>query len=197
MNQAFDDSAFSPVFSKDGRWFAARSWEGTVVLLQVQPSGSKPIQLQIADRQKVTDARFSPDGHHLITASNDRIIRTWYLEDLETPYLFAGFDKQIQSAAFSEDGRWYVTVSDDNILRVWRMNVDELIKVACGFAGRNLSPTEWQQMPGIKPYHQTCPEFPPGVDLGTNKISAPPLNPGGFVATRKPKLRDDSGLGKP
>ena len=196
MNQAFDDSAFSPLFSKDGRWFVARSLEGTVVLLDVRHSGSKPVLLQVPGRQSVTDVRFSPDGHLLMTASNDSIIRMWSLNDLDTPGFFPGFDNRIQSAAFSDNGRWYVTVSDDNIVRVWLMNVDDLIEVACEFAGRNLSPTEWRQMPGIKPYRQTCSQFPPGVDSGTTKMPVSALIPD-FMSKGKTRPGDNPVPGKP
>jgi WD40 repeat protein len=175
MNHAFskDTVAINPVFSKDGRWFAARSEDGAVVLLQVQPLGGKPILLPVADLQ-VTDIRFSPDGHQLATPCKDGSIRLWNLENLDAaPAVFFGRDRQIQSAAFSEDGRWYVTVSEDNRVSLWRLHVDDLIKVACGFSGRNFSQTEWRLFMGKRPYHKTCPELPLGEGVQP-KTDLPP-----------------------
>jgi WD40 repeat protein len=82
-----------------------------------------------------------------------------------------GHEAAITTLAFSQDNRWLVSGSDEPTVRLWDMsqplnrfepeqNVDELIKLACRTAGRNMSDDEWQQFMGGQPYRETCPGWP-------------------------------------
>jgi WD40 repeat protein len=199
----FKNRVYTQAFSSDGRWYAAGSRDTTIAVLDFKRPNAAPVILR-GHSSEVLDVRFSPGGQQLATASDgDNTTRLWDLENLSAaPVILRGSMRCSAACAdFSPDGRWYATTGADNVTRLWYMRVDELIELACRTAGRNLNRTEWQQMMSGQPYHKTCPEFPPGVDSGTTKISAPLPNPaqflGGFIPPRKTQRRDNSGPGKP
>jgi hypothetical protein len=72
----------------------------------------------------------------------------------------------IRNVSFSHDGQlshWLITDSNrDNrhIVCLWNMRLDELMKLACRTARRNLTEKEWQQYFYGQPYQKTCPELP-------------------------------------
>ena len=45
-------------------------------------------------------------------------------------------------------------------MRLWRIQVHELIQLACQIANRNLTQDEWQRLLGNTPYHKTCVDLP-------------------------------------
>jgi WD40 repeat protein len=62
---------------------------------------------------------FSPDGKHVVTASDDGTARLWDVatgQPVGAPLTHAG---PVTWAAFSNDNRWVVTASGDGTARVW------------------------------------------------------------------------------
>jgi WD40 repeat protein len=68
----------------------------------------------------VNAAAFSPEGTHVVTASDDKTARVWDLRQ-ERPSFVAleGHQNLVVSAAFSPDGTQVVTASSDGTARVW------------------------------------------------------------------------------
>ena len=85
-------------------------------------------------------ASFSPEGTHLVTASNDNTARVWDLR-AERPTSVALEGLNVVSAAFSPDGTRVVTVSVNGAARVWRVfpDVNELIGIVRASLSRCLS----------------------------------------------------------
>lgn len=54
--------------------------------------------------------------------------------------------------------------------RLWRLQLDELIDLACRTTGRNLSYTEWDQYFRGEQYRATCPDIPIHHSVITNLI---------------------------
>jgi WD40 repeat protein len=67
----------------------------------------------------VRSVAFSPDGKHIITASNDKTARVW---DAETGKQIGeplrGHTDWVWSAVFSPDGKRIVTASEDKTVRL-------------------------------------------------------------------------------
>jgi len=67
----------------------------------------------------IKSAQFSPDGHRLMTVSDDNTVQVWQMESgkpVGVPMRLAGV---ITDAEFSRDGRMIVTASRDKTVRVW------------------------------------------------------------------------------
>jgi WD40 repeat protein/tRNA A-37 threonylcarbamoyl transferase component Bud32 len=67
----------------------------------------------------VISAEFSPDGHHLVTASGDNTARVWDVssgQSITPPLQHKG---SVRNASFSRDGHRIVTASWDQTARIW------------------------------------------------------------------------------
>ncbi len=57
-------------------------------------------------------------------------------------------------------GEYAVTVDGEHVL-IWDLRFERWPDLACRFAGRNLTPGEWNQYgPSDEPYRVTCPQWP-------------------------------------
>jgi WD domain, G-beta repeat len=96
----------------------------------------------------VRSARFSPDGKHVVTASDDTTARIWDISHIPPSFVpLIGHRRAVLDAAFSPDGRLVVTASKDGTARVWdlsgkpRMILDghrNTVRTAAFNAGGNL-----------------------------------------------------------
>ncbi|WP_201772817.1 F-box/WD repeat-containing protein, partial [Endozoicomonas numazuensis] len=68
----------------------------------------------------VNNATFSPDGNHLVTASNDNTAKIWGLVDGQwQEKATIQHDDCVNGASFSPDGNHLVTTSKDNTAKIW------------------------------------------------------------------------------
>jgi WD40 repeat protein len=70
----------------------------------------------------VYEARFSPDGSRVLTASSDGTARIWRTDGKGEPLILKGHDEDeaVFSATFSPDGSLVLTASRDGTTRIWR-----------------------------------------------------------------------------
>src|SRR5206468_60903 len=89
----------------------------------------------ITHAEDVTDARFSPDGKRIATASLDDTARVWDTATGHpiTPPLKNGSD--VFCVAWDTDGRRIVAGGDDNTARVWDAATGQLIGPPLPHAG--------------------------------------------------------------
>jgi len=115
-------SAFSP----NGRWIAAGSSIGSVILwnLETGKSSSAP-----SHREEVLTVVFSPDSRVLVTGGADSTV---YVSSVNTgqEYFHILNEDWVEDIAFSPDSSWFVTVSDDRRIRVWDMRNNEKIRMS-------------------------------------------------------------------
>ncbi|MBE9186204.1 AAA family ATPase [Microcoleus sp. LEGE 07076] len=122
---------FGVSFSPDGQTLASAGADGTVKLWNLANVGDKlaPDASNIkpesrllrtfeghADR--VTQVSFSPDGKTLASASFDKTVRLWRLDDVPLKTL-DGHQNRVQSVTFSPDGQRLASASTDKTIKIW------------------------------------------------------------------------------
>jgi|GEM_PF-2480373 len=160
-SQSVNALAFGP----DGRYIYAVNGIGAVRVIGVD-TGETVLQFTVPVK-KMDQTMFSPDGHWLATFNREGLLQIWDMltgqevARRELPYVEDHLYSS-NSLAFSSTGEWVGYQSGDS-LQVWIWHPDDLIDQACSRLSRNLSQAEWETYfpPGM-PYHQTCPNLPPG-----------------------------------
>ena len=84
---------------------------------------------------RVNSAAFSPDGTHVVTASNDKTARIWDAATGKAVAVLSGHNDRLESAAFSPDGARVITASADMTARLWDTATGTEIVVLRGLDG--------------------------------------------------------------
>jgi WD40 repeat protein len=77
-------------------------------------------------------ASWSPDGRHIVTASEDKTARIWNTETGDEVRALTGHEDKVYSAAFSPDGRRIATASEDKTARIWDAETGKMVRVLIG-----------------------------------------------------------------
>ncbi len=155
---------WSMAISPDSRWLVTGSEDTTARVWDLTADDPTTTAIVLRGHDKsVQRVVISSDGRWLVTSSLDKTARLWDLtaeDPAATSVVLRGHKGWVNVATVSPDGRWLVTGSEDGTARLWMLRLDELIKLACRTAGRNLSSIEWENYFQGEEYRQTCPEFP-------------------------------------
>ena len=84
----------------------------------------------------ITSIAFSNDGHQMITASEDKTIKKWNVNNGELMGTFIGHADYVFTASFSPDDRHVISGSRDHTIRIWDARSFELQKVLKGHVGQ-------------------------------------------------------------
>ena len=158
------DGITSLAVSPDGHWLASSSRDDTIRLWDL--AGPSPAAGSlILPAPWTSSLAFSPDGHLLAGVEfgdGGDVIHLWNLQSTApraTRVALRTDEMDIDQLAFSGDGRWLIgDPIYDSTVRLWPLRTDELIRLACRTAGRNLTQEEWAlYFPG-EDYRTTCTE---------------------------------------
>jgi len=72
-----------------------------------------------ADKERVYDLTFAPDGKRFISAGRDGTIRVWDAGGCTELMTLRGHEETVMSAIFSPDGKRIASVSRDKTIKVW------------------------------------------------------------------------------
>ncbi len=96
----------------------------------VPPSANLYLTLQ-GHYTDVLSAQFSPDGHSLVTAS-ENTTKIWDAQTGQPKAVLQRFQTWVQSAEFSPDGKSLVTASSDKTAQLWDVQTGQLKKTLQG-----------------------------------------------------------------
>lgn len=142
--QGHDDSVTYATFSPGGRRIVTASKDKTARVWDAETGETiRALQGHCKDFEvvnggntcSVTYATFSPDGHRIVTASDDKSVRLWDAKTGDVVRVIRGHEGGINHVAFSPDGRRIVTASDDESARLWDAETGDVIRVFRGHQG--------------------------------------------------------------
>jgi len=103
-------------FSEDGHKLAALAENGS---LDVWDLSSDRVEQSLTVGPGITAIRFAPGAQRLATASADREITLWNLQNGQALMKLDKHDAAINAIAFSADGQWMASGSDDRSVIIW------------------------------------------------------------------------------
>lgn len=157
---AHDSRVRAAAFSFDKRWLATGSDDGVINMTDLAKTQerSKPLK---GHETAITALAFEPGSEILISASSDKTIRLWLVDDLDRggevrSIVLTGHTGPINTLRLDGGGRLMVSGGGDGAIRVWPLKHDLLLALACRAVGRNLSDDEWSQLYPGDPIESLC-----------------------------------------
>jgi WD40 repeat protein len=105
--------------SDDGRWMAVGSFQGPVLLWDIEAEREVAVLKGHLDR--VTCAAIAPETRRIATGSADHTIRIWDLQSGLPVRTLRGHAKEVTSITFAPDGHHLISASRDTTVRVWSL----------------------------------------------------------------------------
>ncbi|KAL6406380.1 vegetative incompatibility protein HET-E-1 [Ilyonectria robusta] len=82
--------------------------------------------------RSVNAVAFSQDSKLVVSASEDKTVRLWRIDDGQCIQVLKGHEDFVNSVAFSHDSKLVASASNDNTVRLWRIDDGECIQVLKG-----------------------------------------------------------------
>jgi WD40 repeat protein len=149
----------SAAYSPDGRLIAGTGADGAVITIDTQ-SGVVKRAATTGHNDEGISIRFSPDGTRIVSGAADGTVSLWdaHTFDLLGTVATSTEGKPVGVHATFTGGSDVVTIAAyDGTTYRWDTRINQTIAHACAMAGRNLTPDEWTQAFGDRPYQKTCP----------------------------------------
>lgn len=110
----------------------------------------------------IQDIKFNHAGKFMATASKDKTVRLWNLENLkEQPIKLYDHPNWVWSIAFSPDDEQLLAGTQEQIVKSWPTRIETMSGKLCGMVTRNMTQDEWDIFVSEDlTYVQTCSQFP-------------------------------------
>jgi len=131
-------------FSNDGSTLAIGDIKGVVRLLD---SKTGEVNYKLSGHSgMVNQIKFSHRGDKLATASFDRSVRIWFLNNInKQPIILKDHGDWVWSVVFSQNDNYLLAGCRDNVIRTWMLDIDKMAHMICkdDQLNRNFSQKEW------------------------------------------------------
>jgi len=149
---------FSLAYSRDGKWMAAGTGAGKLLIWDLGSTNIYPTQSTNAHYSGVNDLVFSHDSRSLATAGSDRLTKVWEFHDLKKePLVLRGHESYVWDVEFALDGKHVFSTGSDKTLRSWNIDGAQLYKDLCSKITRPFGKEDWNSYvgEGVK-YQKIC-----------------------------------------
>jgi WD40 repeat protein len=88
---------------------------------------SKKMVLQLSDHAYIRNIAITPDGNYAISASWDKTLKMWKLDNGEIHHILKGHTDFVECVAITQDGHWAYSGGWDQIIRKWDIEHGNLV----------------------------------------------------------------------
>jgi WD40 repeat protein/energy-coupling factor transporter ATP-binding protein EcfA2 len=149
--------------SHNGKWLAVGNQAGKLKLYQIAKGADKPINL-FGHNREITDIVFSNDDKQMASASMDKTVRVWNMNNLNTePMVFNDYTTWVTALSFNADGTKLIAGTKDRTVRFWYTDITKMSDYLCSKIKKNMSDEEWKRYVADDedvPYERTCGNLP-------------------------------------
>jgi WD40 repeat protein/energy-coupling factor transporter ATP-binding protein EcfA2 len=156
-------------FTRDGKSLVMGDIKGVVKIIAMDnPASVRPLSGHESGIEQIV---FNHSGTFMATASNDKTVRLWNLDNLkEQPMVLRGHADWVRTAVYSADDEQLLAGMHSNAekteetIHAWPTKIQTMASLLCQYLTRNLTPDEWATYVDEElKYEETCP------DAGKNK----------------------------
>lgn len=117
-------------FRADGTQLLCRGWNRIAYILDADDLSI--VRELSGHEETLTDARYSPNGQLIATASDDGTARIWNADSGEQLHVLSGHRKRVLFAVFNPGGSMLATSSQDKRVRLWDVQTGQSLAVLEG-----------------------------------------------------------------
>ncbi len=149
----------SVAFSRDREVLARGNADGTILLWDLARDPAVELGSLVGHTASVNALDFSSRGDLLTSASSDRSVRLWRLDESDSqPVILNEHERWVWSVAISADGDTVASAGADRTIRLWPTRAELLAAELCGRLARDLTREERRRyLPSDLAYTTTCP----------------------------------------
>lgn len=150
-----------------GNLLAYGDGRGTTHLLDLNTNKKFGEDL-VGHSARISKIRFSSNGKMLATASTDKTIQLWFIDNLnELPIVMDDHTSFVFDIAFSPDNSYIIAATQSDGVKIWPTNSKYFADQLCSKISRSMTEVEWERFsPTAIKYRETCKTFnkPGGSD---------------------------------